>query len=145
MNQDFSSISHAKGQWLYHIEWCPKYRFNVLRKESSKKDMEDILKQAASDYKMSVLELAVMPDHVHIVVGVPPSMSLSKAANLLKGRSSYEFFKKHPNMRLRYPKGHFWSRGKFYRTVGDVDLETTRSYVRNQDDIHQTKMSNFIN
>ena len=145
MTTDLSSIGHAKGQWTYHIEWCPKYRYNAFRKESNKKDMESILGEIATEYKMSFLELAVMPDHVHVVVQVPPEMSLSKAAQLLKGRSSYEFFRKHPNMRLRYPKGHLWSRGKFYRTVGDVDLETTRSYVRRQDDIHQMKLTSFTN
>ena len=143
MNNLFS-VAHAKGQWVYHIEWCPKYRFNVFRKESHKADMESILQSIAVEYKMSVLELAVMPDHVHIVVQVPPSMSLGKASNLLKGRSSYEFFRMHPNMRLRYPKNHLWSKGKFYRTVGDVDLQKTRWYVRNQVDIHQRSIHDYL-
>ena len=92
---------------------------------------------------MQIEELAVMPDHVHIVVHVKPSVSLAYATQLLKGRSSYEFFKKHPNMRLRYRKGHMWSKGKFYRSVGSVDLQTTKQYVRNQFDIHQTQLNAF--
>jgi len=143
MKNDFCSVSHAKGQWIYHIEWCPKYRFNVFRKEGHKEDMENILQKIAAGYGMKVEELAVMPDHVHIVVQVPPLMSLSKAANLLKGRSSYEFFRKHENLRQRYPKGNMWSRGKFYRTVGDVDLEKTRWYVRHQNDIHQKTLMEY--
>jgi putative transposase len=143
MKNDFSSVSHAKGQWIYHIEWCPKYRFNVFRKDSHKTDMEDILKKISSEYEMKIEELAVMPDHIHIVVQVPPSMSLSKAANLLKGRSSYEFLRKHENLRNRYKKGHMWSRGKFYRTVGDVDLDKTRWYVRYQIDIHQRTLAEY--
>ena len=139
----FNSVGHAKGQWVYHIEWCPKYRYRLFGKESHKQDMESILKRISIEYGMKLLELAVMPDHVHTVVEVPPSMSLGRAANLLKGRSAYEFFKKHPNARLRYPKGHFWSRGKFYRTTGDIDLEKTRWYVRHQIDMHQKTLSEY--
>ena len=138
-----NSVGHAKGQWVYHIEWCPKYRYSLFGKESHKIDMESILRKIVVDYGMKLLELAVMPDHFHTVVEVPPSMSLGKASNLLKGRSAYEFFRKHPNMRLRYPKGHLWGLGKFYRTTGTVDLEKTRWYVRNQTDIHQTKIVQY--
>ena len=140
---DLVSGAHAKFQCVYHIEWCPKYRFNVFKKEGSKEDMENILQQVAKEYEMQIEELAVMPDHVHIVVHVAPSISLAKATNLLKGRSAYEYFKLHPNLRNRYTKGHMWSKGKFYRSVGSVDLETTKQYVRNQEDVHQTKLGAF--
>ena len=119
MRTDLVSGSHSVYDCVYHLEWCPKYRFNVLKKESSKTDMESILKQIAAEYEMVVEELAVMPDHVHIVVRTKPSMSLSKATQLLKGRSSYEFFRKHPNIRLRYRKGHFWGQCCSY-SCGDV-------------------------
>ena len=140
---DLVSGAHSIFQCVYHIEWCPKYRFNVLGKESHKEDMEAILKKIAQEKDMQIEELAVMPDHVHVVVHVAPSISLAKATQLLKGKSSYEFFRMHPNMRLRYRKGHFWSKGKFYRSVGSVDLETTKEYVRNQWDIHQKTLSAF--
>ena len=73
-----------------------------------------------------------MPDHIHTVVGIPPTMSVSKALQLLKGTSSRELFKRKPNFRKRYPKGHLWSPGKFYRSVGDTDAETAIQYVRDQ-------------
>ena len=140
---DLVSGAHSVFQCVYHIEWCPKYRFNVFKKEGSKSDMETILKKIAKEKDMQIEELAVMPDHVHMVVHVDPSISLAKAMQLLKGRSSCEYFKKHPNLRYRHRKGHMWSRGKFYRSVGSVDLETTKQYVRNQEDIHQTKLGAF--
>ncbi len=140
---DLMSGAHARFQCVYHIEWCPKYRFNVLGKESHKEDMEAILRKIAQEKDMQIEELAVMPDHVHVVVHVAPSISLAKATQLLKGRSAFEFFKMHPNMRKRYWEGHFWSKGKFYRSVGSVDLQTTKEYVRNQFDIHQTQLSAF--
>jgi REP element-mobilizing transposase RayT len=67
-----------------------------------------------------------MPNHIHLIVDVPPTMSVSEALRLLKGGPSYELFKEKPNFRKRYPRGHLWSPGKFYRTVGDTDIETTR-------------------
>ena len=143
MSRDLLSGSHSVYECVYHLEWCPKYRFNVLRKESSKADMEAILKQIATEYDLRIDELAVMPEHVHIVVRAKPSMSLSKVTQLLKGRSSYEFFRKHPNMRLRYRKGHFWAPSTCYLTTGVVDLERTRAYVRNQLDIHQAMLSKW--
>jgi len=143
MKRDLSSASHSVYDCVYHIEWCPKYRFNVLRKESSKADMEGILQEIAVEHDMFIEELAVMPNHVHIVVRTKPSMSLSKATQLLKGRSSYEFFRKHPNMRLRYRKGHFWAPSSCYLTTGAIDLERTKKYVRNQQDIHQATLSSW--
>ena len=105
--------------------------------------MEAILKQIAAEHQMVIEELAVMPDHVHIVVRAKPSMSMSKVTQLLKGRSSYEFFRKHPNMRLRYRKGHFWAPSTCYLTTGSVDLDRTRAYVRNQSDLYQATLNNW--
>ncbi|MFO8132867.1 MAG: IS200/IS605 family transposase, partial [Thermoplasmatota archaeon] len=72
-----------------------------------------------------IVEMAVMPGHLHLIVDIPPTMSISRAFQLLKGASAYELFRRQPKFRLRYPRGHFWSPGKFYRTVGDADAETT--------------------
>lgn len=141
--RDLVSGAHSVYECVYHIEWCPKYRFNVFRKEGSKEDMETILRQIAAEYEMQIEELAVMPDHVHIVVHVKPSMSLSKATQLFKGRSSFEYFKKHPSLRMRYRKGHMWAPSSCYLTTGVVDLERTKEYVRNQVNIHQTNLSAF--
>jgi putative transposase len=71
-----------------------------------------------------------MPDHIHAVVELPTTMSVSQAFQVLKGASSHELFKQKPGFRRRYPHGHFWSPGKFYRTVGDADAETVIQYVR---------------
>ncbi len=126
------SGSHSIGQNLYHLEWCPKYRYNMFKREENKKLCEEILREVAERHKIKITELSVMPDHIHTVVGIPPTMSVSKALQLLKGTSSRELFKRKPNFRKRYPKGHLWSPGKFYRSVGDTDAETAIQYVRDQ-------------
>ena len=124
------SGSHNIGQNLYHLEWCPKYRYNMFRREENKKLCEEILHDVAKRHKIKIVELSVMPDHLHAIVEIPPTMSISRAFHLLKGASSHELFKRKPNFRRRYYKGHFWSPGKFYRTVGDADAETVINYVR---------------
>ena len=126
------SGSHGIGQNLYHLEWCPKYRYKMFMKEENKKLCEDILETVAERHKIKIEELSVMPDHIHAVVGIPPTMSVSQALHLLKDASSRELFKQKPNFRRRYPRGHFWSPGKFYRSIGDTDTETVIQYVRDQ-------------
>ena len=104
----------------------------MFKQEENKKLCEEVLHEVAKRHKIEITELSVMPDHIHTVVGIPPTMSVSKALQLLKGTSSRELFKRKPNFRKRYPKGHLWSPGKFYRSVGDTDAETAIQYVRDQ-------------
>ena len=136
------SGSHSIGQNLYHLEWCPKYRYNMFRREENKKLCEEILKEVAERHKIKINELSVMPDHIHTVVEIPSTMSVSKALQLLKGASSRELFKRKPHFKCRYPKGHFWSPGKFYRSVGDTDAETVIQYVRDHR-LQQTSLDTF--
>jgi len=136
------SGSHSIGQNLYHLEWCPKYRYNMFMKEENKKLCEEILEQVAMRHKIKIEELSVMPDHVHMVAGIPPTMSVSQALHLLKGASARELLKQKPNFRRRYPKGHFWSPGKFYRSIGDADTETVMQYVCDQR-FQQTSLDGF--
>ena len=141
-NMDLISGSHSIGQNLYHLEWCPKYRYNMFKQEENKKLCEEVLRKVAKRHNIKITELCVMPDHIHTVVGIPPTMSVSKALQLLKGASSHELFKRKPHFRCRYPKGHIWSPGKFYRSVGDTDAETVFQYVRDQR-LQQTNLDIF--
>lgn len=137
------SHRHIKGCWEYHLQWCTKYRFHALWKESIRLDCEAVLRECASVKRLHVLELAVMPDHVHIVVRCEQSQNPSELVGYLKGKSAYALFQKHPNMRRRYWGGHFWSRGSFQRTMSDVGTDTVRAYVRAQHDAMQTKLAQF--
>ena len=81
------SGNHSIGQNLYHLEWYPKYRYNMFRGKKNKKLCEDILHEVAERYHILMIELSVMPDHIHTFVQLPPTMSVSKALQLLKGAS----------------------------------------------------------
>jgi len=80
----------------------------------------------------------VQPDHVQGTAAIPMTMSPSRALHLLKGLSVFLFFRFHPKARLRYPRGHLWSRGKFAASPGFVQIEVANEYVRNQDEHHGT-------
>lgn len=134
--------NHIKGCWEHHLEWCPKYRYNALRKQSIKEDCEKILETVCKEQDWELLELAVMPDHVHAIVRTHKPVPISEVLFKLKGRSAYELFRKHPNLRLRYPRGAFWSRGNLATTVG-ANIETVRKYVRNQRNIHQKQLAEW--
>jgi REP-associated tyrosine transposase len=104
----------------------------MFRGKGNKKLCEDILYEVAERHYIGIVELSVMLDHVHLVVQLPLTMSVSQALQLLKGASSYKLFRRQPLFRYRYSHGSFWSPGKFYRSVGDTDAATVLDYVRNQ-------------
>lgn len=82
-----------------------------------------------------------MPEHVHALVQLPSTMSVARAAMLLKGCSSYDLFRFEPKFRLRYRKRHFWGGAYFHRSAGDADLETVSRYVREENDPRQTPLA----
>ena len=135
--------SHKVGVNVHHLEWCTKYRYNMLRKEEYKNLCEEIMKETAGRHKMIIRELGVMPEHIHASVECPPSMSQSKALQLLKGNLSYQLFRRQPKFRLRYPKGHFFSPGGLANSTGYNTVEVVDNYVKNQIDIHQKTLTDF--
>jgi putative transposase len=136
-------FSHKVGVNVHHFEWCTKYRYRMLKQEKYKIFAEEVLKEVATRHKMIIRELFVMPEHIHLSVEVPPSMSQSKALQLLKGNLSYKLFRLNEHFRLRYPKGHFFSPGAYAGSVGYNTVEIVDNYVKNQEDIHQTKLTTF--
>ena len=143
------SGNHIKYQLTYHLQWCTKYRYRVLKRDVYRLDYENCIRNAARRHGIEIIELSVLPEHVHTVASAPPTMTVSQILQYLKGASSFEFFRIHPEMRLRYQKGHLVSPGKFVRSVGDVDFERSREYVRNQmqhhvQDKYQMKLGKFF-
>ena len=124
-----TKFAHGVGQNSYHLVWKPKYSWDVFKFPWMRKDCEAILIEDAKRYNIKIYELEVMEDHVHVFVEIPPDMSVSKALHLLKGSSSYKLFRKHPWPRKYFRKGHFWSPGKFFRSVGNVTAEAIKNYI----------------
>ena len=132
----YQKINHSVGVIMLHLEWCTKYRYKMFGKIKYKNLIEACIRRSASRNRIKIMELEVQPEHIHCVVEVSFTMSVSKVLQLLKGGSSKLFFEFHEKASLRYPRRHLWSRGKFASSVGFVQLDVVRNYVRTQSEHH---------
>lgn len=142
-NLEIKHHSHKVGVNVHHFEWCTKYRYHMFKQDKYKKFSENVLRETASRHHMIVRELSVMPEHIHVSVEVRPSMSQSKALQLLKGNLSYKLFRESENFGLRYPKRHFFSLGGLANSTGYTTVDVVDNYVKHQEDIHQMRLSAF--
>lgn len=133
---EYQHYQHSVGLMLMHLEWKPKYAYKMFKKEGQKNLVTACIRKAASTHNIQIIVLSVMPEHIHVEVKVSLSMSASKVLQILKGVSARLFFINNPKARLRYPKGHLWSRGKFASSVGLVQEEVVRNYIKNQEEHH---------
>lgn len=138
---EMKSFAHKVGVNVHHLTWCTKYRYRMFRQEQYKNLCEVFLREIAERHGMVVRELSAMPEHVHVSVECPPSMSQSKALQFLKGGSSYLLNLAEPKFRLRYPQGHLWSPGACANSTGYNTIDTVDNYVKNQGDLHQTRLT----
>jgi len=142
--EKYERSRHSVGVSMWHFEWCTKYRYKMFRKEEQRTLVVACIRRAASKHGIKIIELNVQPEHVHCVVGISLTMSPAKALQILKGGSAFLFFRANEKARLRYPRGHLWSPGKFASSLGFIQLETAKSYVRNQDVRHETYGSSAL-
>jgi len=133
--------NHSIGIAFWHIQFCTKYRYNMFAKFEYNKLCEACIRKVAVKHDIKVIAISVMPDHVHMVVQVSASICIDEVIQILKGGSAYLFFRLHPKARLRYPRGHLWSKGKFRATIGFTDFEATLNYVLHQEDKHLSSIT----
>ena len=128
----YKKLSHVIYKCDYHIVWVPKYRLRILRGDIREMLESDI--QTLCEWKnCEVLELNVQTDHVHLLVSVPPKVSISKLMGVLKGKLAIKLFKSYPKLKKKpYWGNHFWARGYFVSTVG-LDEDMIRRYVKHQE------------
>lgn len=128
----YKKLSHVIYKCDYHIVWEPKYRLRILRGDIREMLESDI--QTLCEWKnCEVLELNVQTDHVHLLVSVPPKVSISKLMGVLKGKLAIKLFKSYPKLKKKpYWGNHFWARGYFVSTVG-LDEDMIRRYVKHQE------------
>jgi len=126
---ELTHFGHSVGQNAFHFVWKPKYAKDPFKFEKLRQLCEEVLREVAKKYNFEIFELKVMPDHVHLFVEVPHTMSVAKALQLFKGYSAYRILKQHPWLRRHFRTGHFWSPGKFFRSVGNVTSETIQHYI----------------
>ena len=129
----YKHYPHSVGVMMLHLEWKPKYAYKMFKKEEQKNLITACIRRAASLHEIKIIVISVMPEHIHCEVQVSLAMSASKVLQILKGLSAKLFFEYNKKARLRYPKGHLWSRGKFASSVGCVQEEIVRNYILNQE------------
>ncbi|MBJ6368812.1 IS200/IS605 family transposase [Snuella sedimenti] len=128
----YKKLSHVIYKCEYHIVWVPKYRLRIL-KGTIKTLVERDIRSLCEWKGCEVQELNIQEDHVHLLVSVPPKVSISKLMGILKGKIAIKLFKSYPELKQKpYWGNHFWARGYFVSTVG-LDEEMIRKYVKHQE------------
>lgn len=123
---------HAVYELKYHLVWVPKYRAHVLGGEVSRY-LKEIFERIAEEYEFQIIRVGIVEDHVHILVGAPPSNSPSEIVRILKSISAKELFKKFPKMKKLMWSGKIWSEGYFVRSVGDkLTIDVIKKYIEYQ-------------
>ena len=129
---EYNRLNHCKFLIQYHIIWCPKFRFNVL-KGNVESELKQILWIISTQYEFEIKEIEIMPDHIHLFISTKPTIAPTDVVRILKGISARELFKKFPKLKEFYNRsGSLWSKGYFASTVGKVSEETVKRYIQEQ-------------
>jgi len=130
--EQYHNASHCKYLIQYHIIWCPKFRFSVL-KGNAEDTLKLILQKICVHYNYHIKALEVMPDHIHIFIDVPQTVAPCDVVRTLKSISAIELFKAFPQLKRFYARcGVLWSRGYFVSTVGHISDATVKKYIAEQ-------------
>ena len=138
---DNNSLSHTTWNCKYHIVFAPKYRRKIIYGEL-KQDIANTLSMLCKRKEVHIVEAEICSDHVHMLVEIPPKMSVSDFVGYLKGKSTLMIFERHANLKYKYGNRHFWCRGYYVDTVGK-NAKKIEEYIRNQlkEDLENDQMS----
>ena len=141
MTEDRSSLSHTRWNCKYHIVFAPKFRRQAIYGKL-KVDIGRTLRVLSERKHVVIEEAELCPDHIHMLVSIPPNLSVSQFVGYLKGKSSLMIFDRHANLKYKYGNRHFWCRGYFVDTVGR-NKKVIAEYIRNQlqEDISYDQMT----
>ena len=140
---DINSLAHSKWNCKYHVVFAPKYRRMVIYKQL-KTDIGKILRKLCEQKGIEIIEAEACPDHIHMLISIPPKYSVAQIMGYMKGKSSLMIFDRHANLKYKYGNRHFWCRGYYVDTVGK-NKKRIEEYIRNQlqEDIACDQMSLF--
>ena len=141
MKIDNNSLSHSTWNCKYHIVFAPKYIRQVIYGKI-KSDIGKIIRTLCEQKGVEIIEAEACADHIHLLVSIPPKISVSGFMGYLKGKSSLMIFDRHANLKYKYGNRHFWCKGYYVDTVGK-NKKVIAEYIRNQlqEDIANDQMS----
>lgn len=128
----FKKLTHTIFECKYHIVFCPKYRFKIFKDEIGEYARRELCQLCRQKELIEVLELNIQPDHVHLILSVPPKYSISSVVGYLKGKLALKIFERYERLGKRYWGRHLWSRGYCVSTIG-LNEEEIRKYVKWQE------------
>ena len=128
--KDSNSLAHTKWNCKYHVVFAPKYRRQAIYGEL-RAEIGQILRKLCEQKGIEIIEANACPDHIHMLISIPPKISVAYAIGYLKGKSSLMIFDRHANLKYKYGNRHFWCRGYYVDTVGR-NKEAIRKYIQNQ-------------
>lgn len=131
MANKLNSLAHTKWLCKYHIVFTPKYRRKIIYNQY-RRDLQDDVRLLCQYKGVKILERHMMPDHVHLLVSIPPKLSVASFMGYLKGKSALMMFDQHANLKYKFGNRHFWSVGYYVSTVG-LNEATIRKYIRDQE------------
>ena len=146
MKNEIKNLAHSSYRCQYHVVFAPKYRRKVIYGKL-RKEIGEIIRKLCNEKKVELLEAEACPNHIHILVSIPPYLSVAQFMGYLKSKSALMIFDRHAELKYRYGKRNFWARGYFVDTVGKNE-KAIRDYIRNQleeDYMHdQISMKEYI-
>ena len=131
-SQQYRHGSHTVYQCHYHFVFIPKYRKSILRGEVGTR-LRDLVREICKSHDIVILKGHVRPDHVHLLLSVPPTLSPSRVMNAIKGKSSIRLMREFRTLNKTFWGRHLWARGYFVATSGNVTDEVVARYIENQD------------
>ena len=134
---DYRKGSHSLYDLKYHLVFCTKYRYRILTGKVAERTRELIREVCAANY-VDIVSGGMSPDHVHLLISVPPSKSVSDIVQYIKGKSSRKLLSEFDHLKKRYWGQHLWARGYFVVTVGNVNSEEVQRYIEEQEEHHRT-------
>jgi len=140
---EYSKTSHTVFYHRFHIVWITKYRYRVLQGELRNR-VREVIAQAAEELNIKIVNGVLSADHVHVFVEIPPHISVSEFVKLAKGKSSRKIQMEYPEIRKRYWGCHFWARGFFSSTSGNVTDDIINNYINHHSDAHKSDNINNI-
>jgi putative transposase len=128
---DYRRGSHTTFSIHLHIVWITKYRHKVLRGEVAER-VRAIVRKECQKARVDILQGHISPDHVHVMISIPPHVTISRLIQRMKGKRSYRLLAEFPHMRKRFWGRHVWARGYFCRSSGNVTDEVIKAYIAQQ-------------
>ena len=129
-SNEIKSLAHSKYRCQYHVVFAPKYRRKVIYGKL-RKDIGEILRKLCEQKNVEIIEAEACVDHIHMLVSVPPYISIAQFMGYIKGKSSLMIFDRHANLKYKYGTRNFWCRGYYVDTVGR-NKKVIAEYIRNQ-------------